>query len=330
MKKQHYNVDFSMLRIFLATAQAGNMSLAAKGLDLTQPAVSNAIQKLETRFGAKLFDRTERPIQLTPAGRVLQKRVESILNDLDYLTKEVQESTKEPQINLRLGFSDSVGGTVVPEMLHLLVPRVSSLSAYTASSPRIVQKLLKNEIDIAVSTLSLAEEGSVNSIFLLNERFVIATPKKYEGKIHSLADLARVEAELPVIRFNDESLDSIQVERVLRSCNAKGEKRIEADTNHSVLSLVQHGTGWTVMPPLGIWMARSQASNVAFHDIITTTRSFYIQYRSPVYKVFAEAITKEAGKILKESVLPEMSRDFPLLARCVHVEPGWNRFKPTL
>ncbi|MDP4796464.1 MAG: LysR family transcriptional regulator, partial [Rhodospirillales bacterium] len=72
-------LDLRALNVFLETAQAGNMTEAAKRLGMTQPAVSQYISKIEAEIGAQLLDRRLRPIRLTPAGEVLRDRAEALM-----------------------------------------------------------------------------------------------------------------------------------------------------------------------------------------------------------------------------------------------------------
>ncbi len=60
--------DLRTLELFLAVCDQGSMAGAARHLGLTQPAVSLAISELESRTGTILFDRSVRPLGLTPAG----------------------------------------------------------------------------------------------------------------------------------------------------------------------------------------------------------------------------------------------------------------------
>ena len=61
-------VEFRQLRYFVAVAQDGQMTRAAQRLALAQPALSQAIARLEQQVGVKLLERHPRGVSLTPAG----------------------------------------------------------------------------------------------------------------------------------------------------------------------------------------------------------------------------------------------------------------------
>ncbi len=73
-------MDLFQLETFLAVAQAGSFSGAAKAVHRTQPAVSQVIRKLEDEIGEPLFDRSSRASLLTDAGKVLQEYAQKMLN----------------------------------------------------------------------------------------------------------------------------------------------------------------------------------------------------------------------------------------------------------
>jgi DNA-binding transcriptional LysR family regulator len=90
-------MDLFQLEVFLAVAREGSFSRAAEKLYRTQPAISQAIRKLERELGEPLFDRSSRDGTLTDAGRVLHDYGQKLLNlrvdALDAL-KELRELHK--------------------------------------------------------------------------------------------------------------------------------------------------------------------------------------------------------------------------------------------
>src|SRR5450631_3835393 len=64
-------MDLKQLNYFLCLAREGNMTRAARQLNIVQPALSMQIAKLERNFGKQLFDRTAHGVSLTPAGETL-------------------------------------------------------------------------------------------------------------------------------------------------------------------------------------------------------------------------------------------------------------------
>jgi DNA-binding transcriptional LysR family regulator len=75
-------MTLEQLRIFLAVADHLHFTNAADALYITQPAVSAAIQNLESEYGVKLFHRIGRRIEITAAGKMLQIEAQKILEQV--------------------------------------------------------------------------------------------------------------------------------------------------------------------------------------------------------------------------------------------------------
>lgn len=63
------NIDFELYRIFYTVANNGNITAAAKELNISQPAISKSIKNLEEQLGGTLFIRTKRGVILTSEGK---------------------------------------------------------------------------------------------------------------------------------------------------------------------------------------------------------------------------------------------------------------------
>ncbi len=313
--------ELSTLRAFILTAREGSTASAAKQMGVSQPAISAALHRLEEIVEQPLFDRSSRPMQLTVSGRTLRGRIEPIVEELEQIAANIGSIINTTELDLRLGCSDSFSGCVCADLLPRIVPSIRNLQAYGHSTPKILEKLFEDKLDIAIATKFPNDDPDVNGFQILSENFIVVTPKAYEGRIHSIHDLAILPKSLPVIRYNDDSLDSIQIERVLRQCNIRGGRTIAADTNDSVLGLVNCGIGWTVMPALSIWMAREHMNNVAFQDIsgLKACRTFYIMYKNPAYAQLTMKILQESQQIFRDLLIPAITRRSPRLSQSIQL-----------
>jgi DNA-binding transcriptional LysR family regulator len=110
-------VTLEQLRIFLAVAQMLHFTRAAEALYITQPAVSAAIQSLETEYGVKLFHRISRHIEITDAGKLLQGEAQQILDHVQLTERGLKELNNLQRGELKIGASLTVGNYWLPEKI---------------------------------------------------------------------------------------------------------------------------------------------------------------------------------------------------------------------
>src|SRR5260370_36003283 len=84
-------MDLATLRVFLAVAEERSFSRAAAKVHRTQPAVSQAVRRLEADLGEQLFDRSSKSGTLTDAGRVLQNYGQRLIR----LAEEAESAMRE-------------------------------------------------------------------------------------------------------------------------------------------------------------------------------------------------------------------------------------------
>ena len=110
------DLDLRLLRSFLAVAQCGKISTAAKQLHLSQPAVTAHLRRLEEIIGRPLISRSTRGVKLTTQGHALQKLATEIQNTLSRIEASFQREQKLGG-QLRFGASLTIASQVIPTFL---------------------------------------------------------------------------------------------------------------------------------------------------------------------------------------------------------------------
>lgn len=98
-------IDLKRLRYFCAIAEQGQISRAARVLNIAQPPLSQRLRELEEELGCALFERRGRSLVLTEAGRLLKLRAAEILRSVDAARAEVVRAAIQTGPALRLGLS---------------------------------------------------------------------------------------------------------------------------------------------------------------------------------------------------------------------------------
>ncbi|MEK4509103.1 LysR family transcriptional regulator [Paenibacillus anaericanus] len=110
-------MDIRQLKYFLAIAEEGQITSAAKKLQMAQPPLSQQLKLLEEELGVKLVERGPRRIQLTEAGVILQNRAKQILELSDSTTREIKDLVKGLKGTLSIGTVSSSGATLLKDRL---------------------------------------------------------------------------------------------------------------------------------------------------------------------------------------------------------------------
>src|SRR5690625_5970018 len=87
-------MDIKQLQYFIAIAEEKNLTAAANRLHMTQPPLSIQLKQLEQELGVKLFERSNKGMELTDKGNILYKRAVNLVNNMEDIKNEIQETEK--------------------------------------------------------------------------------------------------------------------------------------------------------------------------------------------------------------------------------------------
>ncbi|MET3637898.1 LysR substrate-binding domain-containing protein [Curtobacterium oceanosedimentum] len=244
------DVDLRQLRAFLAVADELHFGRAAERLRIAQPALSQQIRRTERDLGVDLFVRTSRSVALTAAGRVLQGRARSLLDQAARDVDEVVRVGRGEAGRLDVGFVVSalpLGPIERVQAFRQRYPlvRVELTEGYSSS---LLARIVRGELDLAVLR-DPDPDPAVRFLPFRRERFVAAVPHG-----HRLAERLSIRGtELvddPFVFFPAVA-GAVATERNLAPVVVEGRRPEvvqEATTWATVLHLVGAGLGVTVAP----------------------------------------------------------------------------------
>ena len=197
-------MDIAALKAFVAVAESGSFSRAAKTVFLTQPAISKRIAALEAELGTSLFDRIGRKVQLTEAGKALLGRAHTILIEVEDARRSITNlsgviggtlamaashhiglhrlpnalkayNQRYPDVQLDLKFMDSEGACAAIEHGDLELG-VVTLPEQASAELRTI-KIWDDPLEIVVGKdHPLAKEKTIKPITLLNYPAILPGP----------------------------------------------------------------------------------------------------------------------------------------------------------
>lgn len=247
-------MELRHLRYFVTVAEELHFSRAAARLNIGQPPLSLQIRALEHELDTPLFERTQRRVYLTDAGRAFLVWARRILADADEACREVRRITDCDSGELRIGFTTSTPFTTL--MQHVLhdyrtrYPNVA-LSLYEMVSDAQVEAIERRRIDIGFVRRSVptGNAPSVRFSILSDEALVVVVPRA-----HPLAQRRQVAmrdlAGEPFIMHPPDSGTAIH-QKVRQLCEHAGfQPRVvqEARESATIVALAATGLGVSILP----------------------------------------------------------------------------------
>ncbi|MFI7251899.1 LysR family transcriptional regulator [Micromonospora chalcea] len=191
-------METQLLEVFRTVARHGSITTAARALSFTQSAVSRQIAALEADIGARLFDRLPRGVALTEEGRELLPHAEAVLDRLAAARRDLDDLRGLGRGRLRVGAFPTAVAALVPRAMasfRSAHPEIS-LSLVEGVTPRLLERLLAEEADVAVVSTSPTGELDRERFdlrHLLDERLLVAVARDHRlagRRSVRLADLA--------------------------------------------------------------------------------------------------------------------------------------------
>jgi DNA-binding transcriptional LysR family regulator len=169
------DLDTRLLRAFVTVAEELNFTRAAERLFVAQQALSSQVQQLETRLGAKLFERTTRKVTLTADGERLLPHAVAVLRALDAGVEELAAALRATRSTLRVGLSGTAMVPVVNETLRVFGERHPGveLQVSNAGLERPAAGLHEGEVDVAFVRPPFRDDGLSMVTVLDEERYAI-------------------------------------------------------------------------------------------------------------------------------------------------------------
>ena len=181
------------IRAFVAIADAGSVSAAARELFLTQPAMTRRLQRLEGALGVSLLDRRRRPFALTRAGQAALERCRGLLASLQEL-RTLGDQGRQPAGELRLAVAHALTELALVGPIDELQRRFPQVAFRlgTGWSRDLLERVRTQAIDGAFLLLPQGESlpAGVSGVRVAEERLVVVAPRGLRIGTVRAADLA--------------------------------------------------------------------------------------------------------------------------------------------
>jgi DNA-binding transcriptional LysR family regulator len=187
-------MDLNHAAIFVRVVEAGSFTLAAKGLELPQSAVSRAVASLESELGVRLLHRTTRKLSVTAAGDAFFRRMQRVVAESDEAARAASGLANEARGRVRLTAPPGLGGERFPRLLGKINELHPGLVIELVLTNRVLD-LVGEGIDLAVRNGFLKDSSLVARKVAKSELGIFGAPAYLErhGRVRKPADLKQRE-----------------------------------------------------------------------------------------------------------------------------------------
>lgn len=267
---------------FKMVAELGTISEAARQLNLSQSAVSQQIQQLEAAYDSMLFLRTHHGVQLTAAGEILYRYINTILKTVEDSRHALDDLKSHQPTTLNIGASLTIAEYILPRVLahDLQFLSTTNISVTMANSRTVFERVRQGEIHVGLIEAHLSDPQLVVRPFLDDQ------PCAVVSRTHPWVERQEVTVKefvaQPLILREPGSGTRQTFEEALTQADIDLQTlqvRLVLATTQAIKSMVISGIGITVLSPFTILPPEREVLHTLRIQGLNLYRNFYVVHR---------------------------------------------------
>jgi DNA-binding transcriptional LysR family regulator len=293
-------IELRHLRYFVAVAEELHFGRAARRLGIAQPPLSQQIQRLETELGVLLFDRANRRVELTAAGRTLLDEGRRVIESFHAATDAARRAARGETGSLTVAFAASVMFLSLPKIIRRFRDQFPNVRLELRELPTGSQivALRTGDLDVGFLREPPHDDAFVTET-VMRERLVLALSKRHELASRKRLRLIDVANE-DFVLFPRDLAPGLHA-HVLAMCAEVGVHPRIVQTSrelYTTISLVEAGLGVTIIPE-GVrkmgWRGVRYYPVVSPYAITRIDAAWRPDNRSPIIPAFLEIARSLGG-----------------------------------
>jgi DNA-binding transcriptional LysR family regulator len=207
-------MEMQQVRYFVTLAQALNFTRAAEQCNVSQPALTRAIQQLEHELGGPLFHRERGNTHLSELGRMMLPYLETIHDQTRAAKAHAKQVKKLEKATLAIGAMCTIGPQLVADLIMRF--RVShpdvDVVVVDGSGPQMIERLEKGKLELAIVGVPEELPPTLHQLPIFEEKFVIVLPPNHRLCAKNPVEAADLDKEPYVSRSNCEVFEPVRRE----------------------------------------------------------------------------------------------------------------------
>lgn len=292
-------ISIKQLSYALTVEETLHFKRAAEKCNISQSALSTALNELEKQLGLKIFERDNRKVLVTSIGKRVLLQARSIMLQVDDLQHFAEMQKRPFSYPLTIGLIPTIAPYLLPKLLPVLKKRypLARLNIVENQSQQLVESVKKGELDAAVLALPFPCEGLL-SLDFWEEDFYWVAPK---GEPYTdLQEISSKELKYCELLLLEEG--HCLKDHILDACNMSKQvsnQSFSATSLNTVIQMVLCGMGTTLIPEMAIEQLTAQ------HEGLSTV---HLQEPGP-HRQLAFIIRPNFTRLSSIEVLIELSKE---------------------
>lgn len=242
-----FNLEY--YKAFYYVAKHGSTSKASEILNISQPAISQTIKKLETEFGCRLFDRTAKGMKLTKEGMVLYNHASVAMEELAIGEKKIEKLSHFEAGEIVIGSGDTA-------LYHFLLPKIKkfseeypnvNVSVISDTTPILLDMLKKGNVDLAFVLTHLEEIEHIDLKPLRDFKDAIISSESF-SELKGVEVDAVTLSHYPIVTLGKSSSMRTYFESWFKSQGLEFVPDYIVSTTDLIIPFVMNGLGIGIIP----------------------------------------------------------------------------------
>jgi DNA-binding transcriptional LysR family regulator len=256
-------MEFNQIRYFVTLARTLHFSKAADACNVSQPALTKAIQKLEGELSGRLFHRERSNTQLTDLGRLMLPPLERALASARDAKMQADAFRRRDSSPLRIGLEHSVPTSVLGPILAVLRRHMPDfeLSLKDGAQADLCERMLSGEIDVALFVEAPDLNERLHRWRLFAERYVLICPPDHRFKESDGVDVEALVQECLLLHEDQRCPIRRYLAEIWSETGARPRQQHFGSSQSQILDMVQASLGVTVagerLPGTGMLLRRA-------------------------------------------------------------------------
>lgn len=241
-------MEMQQVRYFVALARTLNFTRAAEQCNVTQPALTRAIQQLEHELGGPLFNRERSKTHLSELGRMMLPYLETVAETAQAAKEAAVSASKLENVKLTIGAMCTIGPRLVSDLLIRFQGNHPDVEVSVADGEAAMMIGLLQSGDLEISIIGVPEElpDSLHQLPVFEEKFVIVLPPNHRLVAQQVVRVADLDGEPYVGRSNCEVFRAVTEDFARRGVSTR--KVFSSPRDDWVQGMIKAGLGFGFFP----------------------------------------------------------------------------------